>query len=76
MQIEFEKRRCALICTGVMAPDITEKKKKEKIFWFLLDNISLNKLISLRLMWNMTVNNIQVEFEKGGYTSIRGGVMG
>ena len=34
-------------------------------FWFLLSN--LDKQISLKFMWYMSIKKIQVEFEKGRY---------
>ena len=40
-----------------------------------LNELSLNVWISLKFIWFMTINKIQVEFEKGGYASIWTGVI-
>ena len=52
--------------------------KKSGRFWFLLNKLLLNELISLKFIlgtslkfkWYLTINKIQVEFEREGYASI------
>ena len=58
-----------------MAPN---KREKNASFWFLLNKLLLNELISLKFIlgtslkfkWYLTINKIQVEFEREGYASI------
>ena len=52
--------------------------KKNASFWYLLNKLLLNELISLKFIlgtslkfiWYLTINKIQVEFEREGYASI------
>ena len=47
---------------------------KKCIFLFLLNNLRLNKWISLKLVWYMIINKVRFEFAKGDYVSIWPGV--
>ena len=67
IHFQFEKGGCASIWTGVIEPDRSEKMEN---IWFPLNNLRLNDLILLKFIWYLTINKIQVEFEKGGYASI------
>ena len=58
-----------------MAPNRGEKNAS---FWFLLNKLLLNELISLKFIlgtslkfiWYLTINKIQAEFEREGYASL------
>ena len=74
LQAEFERNDNASIWQGVIGPDRHEKNEN---ILFPLNNLSLNEWISLKFIWNMTINKILVEFEMDsyGYASIWPGVM-
>ena len=67
IQVEFENGGYATIWPEVTAP---ERHEKIANVWFQLSKLSLSEWVSLKFTLYMTINKIQVEFEKGGYPFI------
>ena len=66
IQVEFKKEGYASIWPGITAP---ERHEKLQVVGFCAIT-SLNEQIDFKFIWYMTINKIQIEFEKGGYTSV------
>ena len=67
VQAEYEKGGFAPILTAFISPYRCEKNEN---IWFPLNKVRLNDRILLKFIYYLTINKVQVEFEKGGHASI------